>query len=137
MARDLHSLIRLHEWRVEEHRRKLGDLLRFLHDLENRAKLLEAEIVHEQNVAQSSPEEAGRGYGQYAEAAIDRRHRLAESIAQSQDEVVAAREELNKAYRELRKFELAQASRDKREALEELRREQAVLDEVGMRTHMR
>ncbi len=137
MARNLHNLIRLHEWQVEERRRKLGDLLRFLQDLEDRAQRLEEEIIHEQNIAQSSPEEAGRAYGPYAEAAIDRRQRLAQSITLTQDETSAAREELNQAYRELRKFELAQTNRDKREAQEELRREQAVLDEVGMQGHIR
>nr|MBC8239921.1 hypothetical protein [Alphaproteobacteria bacterium] len=73
MAKDLHNLIQIHEWDVDEKRRKLGELLRLLDNLEAQARALEAELAREQKTAQESPGEAGFLYGDYAENVIDRR----------------------------------------------------------------
>ena len=137
MAKDLRNVIRLHEWGVDEKRRKLGELLRLAESLENQARGLEEELVREQAQAKSSPEEAGILYGNYAEAVIERRERIAQSIAQTEIEIAAAREELSEAYRELKKYEVAQENRDKREAEELARKDQAFLDEVGMQSFQR
>ena len=132
MAKGLHNLIRLHEWQVDEKRRKLGELLRFLGELEDQAGRLEQELKDEQRAATASPEEAGFLYGNYARAVIERRQRIAETMARSEEEVTGAREELRDAHAELRKFEITQENRDKREAEESARREQAILDELGL-----
>lgn len=137
MAQTLRNLIRIHEWRVDERRRKLGELLRLIASLEEQSQRLEAELVREQVVAGASPSEAGYLYGSYAETVIERRERLAESIAKTEEEIAAAREDLNEAYRDLKKFQVAEDSRTKRELKELARKEQAVLDELGARTHMR
>ena len=47
----------------------------------------------------------------------------------------AAREELNEAHRELKKFEIMQSERDRHETEEEGRREQIHLDEVGLQSY--
>lgn len=130
--RDLHNLIRLHEWRVDEKRRRLGELIRVLDDLEDRARRLEQELAMEQQVAGQAPDEAGFLYGNYADAVIQRRERLATSIAQAEQEVAGAREELRQEYRELKKYEIAQENRDRRALQEAERREQLVLDELGI-----
>ena len=135
MAEHLATFVRLHEWRVDQKRRKLGELLRLLDDLESRRVRLEQEVKDEQRVAAGAPDVAGYLYGTYAQAVIDRRHRIAESIAKATEEVEAAREELREAYRELKKFEITQASRNRREAAEQERKDQADLDEVGLQGH--
>ena len=132
MAKGLHNLIRLHEWQVDEKRRKVGELLRFVAELEDQARRLEQELKDEQRAATGSPEVAGFFYGNYARAVIDRRYRIAETTARAEEEVTAAREELREAHAELRKYEIIQENRDKREAEELARREQAVLDELGL-----
>ena len=48
MAKDLNNLIQIHEWEVDEKRRKLGELLRLLDNLEAQAAALEDELVREQ-----------------------------------------------------------------------------------------
>ncbi len=131
MAKDLKAVIRLHEWEVDEKRRKLGELLRLSESLEDQAQRLEEELVREQQTAKESPEEAGLLYGNYAEAVIDRRRRIAESITKTEEEIDDSREILREAYLELKKFEVAQENRDKRAALELARKDQAFLDEVG------
>jgi len=132
MARNLDTLIRLNEWSVDERRRELGQVLRALAELEDGLERLRQEVVREQNAAAASPEEAGFFYGNYARAAIGRRGTLDDGIRRMEAQVAAARERLNDAYRELKKFEVAQKIRDEREARELARREQGVLDEIGL-----
>ncbi len=134
MAKNLKNLIRLHEWQVDEKRRKVGTLLSLVADLELQARRLEDELVAEQAAAAAAPAEAGFLYGRYAETVIERRRRIADSIAKAEEEITAAQGELRDAYRELKKFEIAQENRNKREAYEQARKEQAFLDDIGLRS---
>ena len=106
-------------------------------DLEQSQRDLEIEVVNEQRVAASMPGEADICYGIYAQGVIMRRERMAESIIQMEVKVGEARDALSEAYLELKKYEIAQENRDKREALEETRREQSILDEIGINAHRR
>ena len=135
MAKSLGGLIRLHEWNVDQKRRKLGELLGLLADLEGQAISLEDEVKSEQRAASASPDVAGLLYGNYAMGVIERRRRIAESIAKTEEIEGTAREELREAFMILKKFQTAQENRDKREAEELNRKEQAVLDEIGTRRH--
>ncbi len=137
MAKNLQNLIHIHEWEVDEKRRKLGELLRLLDNLEAQAMALEDELVREQEIARQSPGEAGFQYGSYAETVIDRRERIRQSIEQMEQSINAAREELREAYVELKKYEVAQEARERRATLERNRREQAELDEVGIQGFVR
>ena len=135
MAKDLHTLIRLNEWTVDERRRELGSVLQSLAELEDGLRRLREELVREQQVAQASPEEAGFIYGNYANAVIGRRDHLNQGIARMEEEVAVAREKLNDAYRDLKKYEVAQETRDLREAQEQAREERITLDELGIQTY--
>ncbi len=135
MAKSLRSLIRLNEWEVDQRRRKLGALLQSLNSLETAVDDLAAELVREQEQAGQSPAEGGFLYGNYAFAVIARRESLEDAIAEMEVRIAAAREELGEAYRELKKFEVAQEVRDTREAQELAREEQAILDELGLQTY--
>lgn len=137
MAAGLKSLIKLNSWGVDQKRRKLGEIMRLIGTLETQARNLEDELVREQRAAAASPQEAGFGYGNYANAVIDRRARIASSIASAETEAEVAREELAEAYRELKKYETAQANRLALEEKEQQRKEQIVLDEIGLQSHMR
>ena len=132
MAKDLGGLIRLHAWHVDEKRRQLGDLLRRVADLEARAAALEEELEAEQRTAAAAPVEAGFLYGNYAVAVIERRHDLAEALAEAERAVADVREALRAAHRELKKYEIAKAGRDRRAAEERELREQIVLDDLGI-----
>jgi len=136
MAGGLKTLIRLNEWSVDQKRRALGDVMRLIDTLENQGRELERELIGEQAVAKASPGEAGYLYGYYANAVIERRERLGQSIARAELVAEEAREELNRAYRELKKFETAQASRERRQRAETDRKDQAVLDEIGMKSYL-
>ena len=137
MARDLHTLIRLNEWTVDQRRRALGDVLASLASLETGLEQLREELIKEQTIVRSSPEEAGFFYGNYATAVIIRREDLNQGIIRMEEQVAEAREKLNDAYQDLKKYEIAQESRDTREALELVRREQETLDEIGLQGYRR
>lgn len=136
MAGKLKSLIRLNEWKVDEKRLKLGSLLRALEKLEGQLSNLESTLKKEQALAAESPDEAGFLYGRYARSVIENRRRLRTAVIDSEKEIVAAREELGEAYLELKKFETAEAEHDRLEAEERARKDQAVIDEVGLQAFM-
>ncbi len=137
MARNLQNLIRIHQWKVDESRRKLADLQRLLDELMAQALRLEEELAREQKIAAASPGEAGYVYAGYAQAVIARRETLANSIARTKQEVAAARDELRDVYRELKKYEVTQANRDLMEARAAAQRETKILDEIGLQGFVR
>ena len=137
MAKSLRSLIRLHDWDVDEKRRVLSEYLGQIAVLEERARKLEESVIKEQKVAAEVPGEAGLYYGNFANLVIQRREQLAEAAAAVEKQIVQARENLRQAYRELKKYETAQANRDARELAESNRREQIDLDEIGIQGFLR
>ena len=137
MAKDLHTLIRFNEWSVDQRRRDLGEVLGSLADLESSLHRLGEELVREQRAVLASPEEAGFLYGNYANAIIGRRNHINTGIANMEQQVAEAREKLDEAYRELKKYEVVQETRDLRQAREEARQEQIELDEMGLQAYRR
>lgn len=137
MAKDLHTLIRFNEWSVDQRRRDLGEVLGSLADLESSLHRLGEELVREQRAVLASPEEAGFLYGNYANADIGRRNHINTGIANMEQQVAEAREKLDEAYRELKKYEVVQETRDLRQAREEARQEQIELDEMGLQAYRR
>lgn len=135
MAKDLQILIRLNEWTVDERRRELSDVLGSLESLENGLRRLREELAREQQAVQSSPNEAGFFYGNYAAGVIQRRQHLNDGIVQMEAKVADAQDRLDEAYRELKKFEIAQEHRNFELAQEIGRQEQSEMDELGLQVH--
>ena len=59
MAGNLHTLVRLNEWGVDERRRELGSVLKALAELETGLERLRQEVTKEQNAAMAAPDVAG------------------------------------------------------------------------------
>lgn len=130
MAADLKVLIRLGEWQVDEKRRALGELFTLRDDLDRQAIQLEEELAREQAAA-AHDTLASLHYGHFARQVITRRERIAESVVKMDAEIAKAQDELAEAYRDLKKYEIAEAARARRAAEEEARAEQIILDEIG------
>jgi flagellar export protein FliJ len=128
---ELGTLIRLNKWKLDERRRALAELQALADRLEDERSRLEEEVQAEQAAARASGEVAF-GYGAYARIVIERRKRLDQSIEQVARQVAAATEEMAEAFQELKRFELAQEGRDRRERDRQRRREGAMLDEVAV-----
>lgn len=137
MAKGLATLVRVNEWTVDEKRRTLGQRLRELDALELARVRLEEEVVAEQRAAAESPNEAGLLYGHYAKGVIHRREQFDAAIKSKEKEVAVAREKLNEAYRELKKYEVIRDNRDRREREERDRKDQILLDELGIENYRR
>lgn len=136
MRTPLKNLIRVHDWEVDEARRRLGDLLAVQEDLKRQLQRLEDELRREQALAYENPETA-TFYGAYADGVIQRRERLTESIRKMDGEVEAAREVVRNAFRELKKYQIAQEARDLEEKKERDKLEQGALDEMGLMRSVR
>jgi len=137
MAKGLKSLVRLSEWTVDEKRREMAAVLDELAAAEQARDDLEQEMLREQASAQASPNEAGLYYGAYADIVINRREQIHQHILNTEARVAEAREALNEAYREQKKYETVEKNRLEREASELERKEQIILDELGLQNHAR
>jgi flagellar export protein FliJ len=127
----LPTLIRVRQWELEERRRKLADLEGLAAQLDEAIARLDDEVKMEQSVVQSSLE-VNFAYAPYAAAAIERRRTLLASLADVRTQIEEASQEVTIAYQELKKYEVAQDNRRRRARVETNRREQIVLDEIGI-----
>jgi flagellar FliJ protein len=127
----LPTLIRVRTWALEEKRRKVADLEALEAQLIEAIARLDDEVQIENQVA-GNDTGASFTYGSYISAAIERRRTLDESVVDVRRQIEAAREEVTIAYQELKKFEVAHSNRKRRAQTEANRREQIVLDEIGL-----
>ncbi len=127
----LAALIRLHSWRLDEKRRELGDLQRLEDQLLADAQRLEQEVVAEQEVAKTA-ETGSFSFAGYMVGVQDRRRRIAASIVDVRRRIEDKRAEVAEAFRELKRYEITQAERLKREKAEAERRTQTELDEMSL-----
>lgn len=132
----LEGLIRLNKWKLDEKRQALAELERLAQRLRDQMSALERELAEEQKVAATSVE-ASLSYGHYANAVIARRATLGKSLAEVEVQIRAALDEVADAFRDLKKFDIVKARRD-RESVEKAKRlQQAQLDEMGLQLHRR
>ncbi|HEV7371948.1 flagellar FliJ family protein [Arenibaculum sp.] len=133
---ELDTLIRLHRWQLDEKRRALADLQALADRLEEDKARLEAEVSREQEAARNSADVAF-SYAGFAQVAIERRRRLEQSVAQIHAQIAVATDEVADAFQELKRYELAQEGRDRRERQRRSRREGILLDEVAVTGYLR
>ena len=126
----LDTLVRLHRWRVDEKKRQVADLQRLRADLEARIAGLSADMKREGELAGAVPE-LGPTFPAYMAGARQRQAVLRKSCAEVNAKIEAAREELNAAFRELKKTEIAVENRAKRTNMALARKVRAELDEIG------
>ncbi len=132
----LGSLVRVHNWALNEKRQTLGGLEELGEKLRNDLEDLEAELRREQTAATGSIE-GTIAYPAFLAAALERRKRLRVSIANLDLGIEAAREEVREAYQEVKKYELARDNHERRERDKLALRERKALDELGATLHQR
>jgi len=132
----LNSLVRVHSWALDEKRQNLAELDRLADKLRADLAALEMELAQEQTAASRSIE-GSIAFPAFVAAALERRKRLRVSIANIERACETAREEVNQAFQEAKKFELARDNALEKERQELERRDQATLDELGVDLHRR
>lgn len=132
----LQGLIRLHKHQVDEKRRALAELERTEQEILDRQQALRDELAREQAAVRQDPS-LGMTFGPYLVRYKDQQDRLAQSLVNIRKAIEAARDELSEAFKELKTYEITQANRDLRAKHERDRKEQEVLDEIGLTLHRR
>ena len=129
--RSRESIIRLQRFRVDEARRKVQSLEGMKAELEKKGLELEVTVAAEQRRA--IEDEIGRyAYPGFARAINTRRENILKSIEAIEAQIAAAQEELNAAYRDLKKFELAEEGRVREEKTRRSRRQQNEADDLTL-----
>ena len=137
MPKTLHTLIRLHQFSVDEKRKEIGGMIRVVDDIEKQLRELEIRISEERKIAGIFPQEAGHLFGNYTAHSILKKEQFSGAIQELEAKLKVAQEEMRDHYRDLKGVELTQEAREKRAAIERARKEQAVLDEIGIELHSR
>lgn len=132
----LNSLARVHTWVLNEKRQKLAGLEQLVERMRADLQQLENDLVREQQAATDSLE-GTIAFPAFIAAALERRRRLRQSIADLDRAIETAREEVHAAFLEVKKYELARDIQERKEEAERGRRERAVLDELGVNRYER
>ncbi len=134
------TLIRLHKWQADEKRKQLHELLALRDDLLCKAAALDASVLHEQTVVNTSrggEADTGFAYATFAKHAIRQRENIQKSVASIENRISEAEILVTEAYKALKRHEVAAASQAKRELGEANRKEQIAEDDQTLQTHAR
>lgn len=134
--RGVDGLIRLWKWRLDERRRTVVDLEILRAGIERQMARLDDELEAERKVATQNYD-VGFGFTAYRKANRERHANLIVSREEVIDRIAAAQEEVNAAFRELKKYELVKENWERRERQKQERREQAEMDEAGLQGFIR
>ncbi len=138
MARkDLHNLIRLRKWDVDEKQRALAVLLRHEEAVLERLTALDEEVRGEMAFASKIPVEQRRTLAPFLERCDRMRDQLRAALQEVRLHLARAQEQLGEAYRRLKTFEITQELRDVAEQKEFDRVETIDLNEIGANLHRR
>jgi flagellar export protein FliJ len=136
MSGAIGNLIRLHRWTLDEKRRAVTELERLRERLQADVDALDAEIAAEQDAAAKTLEGAV-AYPAFVAVARQRRDKLVESLQAVEQETEQARETVQQAFEELKKYELAEANAARRLKAKRQRAERQAEDDLGLDLHRR
>lgn len=138
MSQDIHALIRLKKFTVDEQRRALGELLGHEAELTRREQALEAGVKREQQLATDDPTGiAAQSYGAFAESVVRDRARMQDARAKLEAAIARQQDVVAEAYREFKTVEILQQNRDRRAAQEWARKDRIAMDEIAANNHRR
>lgn len=137
MAKGLKGVIRLRKWDVDEKRR----ILRQLQDREDQIldfmRQLQEQVKAEADLARRDTTGAGFTFAAYAQWARKQRQDLEAVLGHVRREIEQAQDAVAQAFKELKTFEIAQANREAAARLEQDRKTQIMLDDIGQEAHRR
>ena len=130
------GLVRLHRFRVEEIRKRLKSLDDMRGDLAKKMGDLETMVQEEQRRSINS--DLGRlAFPSIARSIQARRENIQRTIDEVEKQAATVSEELQAAYRELKKYEIAVEGEVQRDRVEYARQVQADLAEMAMERQVR
>ena len=126
------TLIQLRRFEVDERRQTVADIETMTAELQQMVVDLNRQIEVEQERA-GVDDVNHYAYPTFAKAAIQRRDNLNNSIAELEIKLEECRDQLAEAFEELKKVELIEERDVERVRVQAAAREQAELDEIGLR----
>ncbi len=130
--KSLGTLIELKQRALDEKRRTLVQLEEQLDLLDGNVKKLKDELKHEAALASSQPDIA-RFFGEYAKGNDDKQANLREKRGMLLSLIEAQRDNIIEAFADLKQLEIAKEKRKEEEDANIKRKEDAELDEIGLR----
>lgn len=136
MANDLHGLIRLHRWQMDERRKNLTDLQGQIDRIEQDLADLDAQERLEREIAdqQTLPPP---NFGRFLEGLRLKREGMHQKRRHLERQADVIRDQIADSFREVKKFELTQEARDLARTREAAKRENDAFDEVAHSRHAR
>lgn len=129
-------LIQMAKLKLDEKKRRLADLTRLRESYEEKIEEIERSIQTERAAAANAEDFfIGRSFPAFVDAARARQRKHEETIVQISRQEELARIEVQGAYQEVRKYELAEEKRIAREKAEHERRDRIAMDEIAMNLH--
>ena len=132
----LDTLIRLHRWQVDERRRNVAELEGLAEKLRQELARLAEERTIEQTAAGASFL-ARHVYPGYIRRSLDRQKTLEQSLAETEAQTAQARDALAEAFQELKRYEIAAASRERLRVAAAARRERLETDAIAIENFRR
>jgi flagellar FliJ protein len=130
------ALIRLHRFRVDEIRKRLKSLDDMRADLMKKMTDLETMVQEEQRRAAHS--DLGRlAYPSFARSVMARKENIQRTVDEVERQAATVTDELQNAYRELKKHEIAADNEQSHDRVEYARQVQAELDDIALGRHVR
>ena len=126
----LTTLIRLHRWQLNEQRRRVVELETLAEAARGRIVALDEAVAAEGRHAEMDLTIRAT-YPAYVAAARERRNKLCETLATLSGELAEAQEAVTIAFQELKKYELAEEAKQRREREFLARRDTIRLDEMA------
>lgn len=135
---DLDPLIRLRKHAVEEKQRVVAQLYREVENLERQKKIVQDQMAHEKKLAEEMQRpEAITYYGRYAEGARKKIAAFQAAIKKIENRIEAAQEEMRTAFADMKKIQITQSNREKREEKARQKKEDEQLDEIALDQYRR
>ena len=135
---DLHALIRLRQFEVDEKQKVLAALYREAEAVEVRKAALIQKINDERQIIEETNDfDMAKSFLLFVDRAREQIASFDVKLAEINGRVAMAQELMREAYGELKKIEIIQRNRDEAERKAENARDSAIMDEIGIEGHRR
>lgn len=132
----LNNLIRMHKWKLDEKRRELVDMEALRDEFSQQVDQLGLAHAREQQIAAEIPE-VNFSYANFAIASRQQQENLAQSIAEIAGKIDMLSEEVADCFQELKKYEIVQDMREKKQKIAADRTAQIEQDDLAIDMYRR
>ncbi|HZD25920.1 MAG TPA: flagellar FliJ family protein [Alphaproteobacteria bacterium] len=131
----LAALARIQRWELNQLRQQVAELERLRDDILYRDGELQESLKRERAIAIEMG--SHEGFARYAHVVREQRERLAHSLADIEGQLAEKADQIAAVFQDVKRYETALERMKARERVEAERREQLVLDDIGLEAYRR